>query len=182
MVIRTKKDLILAVSERLDADSVGGAEIALIQDALSSSLGTNESPAVIARTLADHGVRLRHPEVMEADNRWREGNLYSLFAPDEVDFSNLDVSLASMRRIIELFEFFQNEDDSVGLKMLSDFVAKLRKELLEITQSSAVSPQLRSCAAEVSEWLLVWLQNPSLFPDWWSLRLESPEFISKFHV
>ena len=179
-MIRTKKDVILAASELIDSESLGGREIALIQEELSRSLRTSESPASIARTLADHGVRLRHPEVLESDSRWREHHLYSLFAPGEMDFGNLAASLGSIQRIIELFESFQQENDSEGKKMLNDFVLKLRAELLEITQAQAVSDESRQLANEVSEWLLVWLQNPSLFLDWLSLRLDSPDLAGKF--
>jgi len=38
----------------------------------------------------------------------------------------------------------------------------------------------RLVAAEVAQWLSVWLQNPPLFPAWLSLRRESSEFLDRF--
>src|SRR6266508_2157384 len=50
-------------------------------DVCSSDLqfgpGSEESPAAIARVLADEGAELRHPEVIELDARWREAKIES---------------------------------------------------------------------------------------------------------
>jgi len=35
-------------------------------------------------------------------------------------------------------------------------------------------------AAEVAQWLTVWLQNPQIFTDWLALRRESAEFRERF--
>src|SRR6266446_7946862 len=70
---RTKEDLIVEVWEQLDCDSVGAAELEQIQKAIRERFGEGavDSPASIARLLADEGAILRHPEVLECDADWR---------------------------------------------------------------------------------------------------------------
>ncbi|HEY3581509.1 MAG TPA: hypothetical protein VGK82_13225, partial [Pyrinomonadaceae bacterium] len=47
-------------------ESAGAAELEQIQQSLVERFGAQgrQSPATIARTLADNGVRLKHPEVL----------------------------------------------------------------------------------------------------------------------
>ena len=70
---RTIPDLIIEVWEALDCESVGARELKQIQQALQEKFGEGalESPAAIARTVADEGAVLRHPEVFDCDLKWR---------------------------------------------------------------------------------------------------------------
>ena len=70
---RTKRDLIIEVWERLDCETVGARELEAIAEAVRGRFGegAEESPAIVARLLADEGAELRHAEVLEADARWR---------------------------------------------------------------------------------------------------------------
>ena len=70
---RTKRDLIIEVWERLDCETVGARELDEIIGAVHERFGAGavESPAQVARLLADEGAELRHAEVLEADARWR---------------------------------------------------------------------------------------------------------------
>ena len=70
---RTKAELIIEVWEHLDCESVGAKELEAIQRAVRDRFGAGAvaSPASIARTLADEGAVLRHPEVIECDASWR---------------------------------------------------------------------------------------------------------------
>ena len=74
---RTKRDLIIEVWEALDCESVGARELEQIQRVLSETLGAGaiESPAAIARVVADEGAALRHPEVFECDFKLEGGRL-----------------------------------------------------------------------------------------------------------
>ena len=56
---RTKHDLIIEVWEYLDCESVGARELEQIQQALGERFGAGalQSPASIARTVADEGDR-----------------------------------------------------------------------------------------------------------------------------
>lgn len=179
---QTKQELILTAWAKLQRDSLGTEELKLLETSLAESFdgATFESPASIARTLADAGVKLRHAEVLRADNNWREQRLYGLLAPEELDFATLESSLTSLHGVLSLFAVFEDECDEVGQKMLIDLVVKVRLELGQVVASRGAPVESRKLAAEVSEWFLVWLQSPVIFADWLSLRLNSADFIEKF--
>jgi hypothetical protein len=73
----TKRDLMIELWDRLGRPTIGGAELAEIQRSIRGRFGrrADESPASIARVLADEGAELRHPEVIEFDARWREAKI-----------------------------------------------------------------------------------------------------------
>ena len=153
-------------------ESAGAAELEQIQQALLERFGAQgrESPATIARTLADDGVRLRHPEILAADVRWREREQLALFTSEELDFSNIVAALAWIERLVSLPQAPE----------LRSFVVQLKTELELVAKSMRIALPERLVAAEVAQWLSVWLQNPPLFPAWLSLRRESPEFLAQF--
>src|SRR5204862_27251 len=70
-------EIITSIWRRMGATSVGEQELLAIQDALPEET----SPASIARELAAAGAALRHPEVIECDARWREGQIASQIRP-----------------------------------------------------------------------------------------------------
>jgi hypothetical protein len=169
-----KDELILEIWAGLDhgsdGDSAGAAELELIQKQLleKSNVPVPESPASIARTLADHGVRLRHPEVLEADLRWREQA--SLFASEELNFPNVEAAFAFVEKLAAIPQGSQ----------LRSFVVQLKVELESVAKSMRVALPDRLIAIEVAHWLTVWLQNPAIFADWLALRRESTEFRERF--
>ena len=71
-----KRELIIQAWERLDRTAIGERELSEIQTWVRDQSGaSDESPAAIARVLADEGAELRHPEVIEFDARWREAKI-----------------------------------------------------------------------------------------------------------
>ena len=70
---------------------VGASELERIENAFLEHFGSTISPASIARVLADHGARLGHPEILQADARWREKQ--SLFNADDLEFTKLDAAI-----------------------------------------------------------------------------------------
>ena len=100
---RNKHDLIIEVWEDLDCESVGAHELEQIQRALREKFGAGAvaSPASLARTVADEGAQLRHPEVFDFDVKWREQNLQKLTFKDELDFSDLSLAFASVVKLEE---------------------------------------------------------------------------------
>ena len=104
MTGNAKDQLILDIWAGVDDESAGAAELALIQEKLleKSNQQMRESPASIARTLADNGVRLRHPEILEADLRWRQTRETELFAPEELSFPTIASALAWMEKLSAL--------------------------------------------------------------------------------
>ena len=154
-------------------ESAGAAELGQIQQALVERFGAqgSESPAAIARTLADDGVRLRHPEILEADARWRERERVSLFTSEELNFTSIDAAIVFVEKLAGLP---QGPD-------LRNTVMQLKIELELVAKSMRVPLPDRLIALEVAHWLTVWLQNPPIFPDWLVLRRESAEFRERFH-
>lgn len=152
-------------------DPAGAAELDQIQQALVEHFGVQgrETPAAIARTLAENGARLKHPEILEADVRWREQS--SLFTSEELDFTSIDVANAFAGKLAGLSQ-------SAELRSL---VLQLKAELEWVAKSMRVPLPDRLLALEVAHWLTVWLQNPAIFPDWLILRRESSEFRERFH-
>src|SRR5438270_13167483 len=71
--LRSKQAFIVAEWHRLGGKAIGRKELRAIQRTLREEFGDDaiESPARIARVLADEGAELRHPEVIEFDAKWR---------------------------------------------------------------------------------------------------------------
>lgn len=176
---RTKQDLIIEVWEDLDCESVGAQELGQIQKIVGESFGGGalESPAAIARTLADEGAVLRHPEVLDFDTQWREENLTELILPDELDFSDLVESSKSIVKLDELRRRLEGEGDQERLRRLRELALSIKGESQRIARSKIVSEKKRVEAREIAQWLTVWLQEPDMFEDWLILRRRSPEFI-----
>jgi hypothetical protein len=179
---RTKPDLIIEVWEALDCESVGAREIEQIQQALREKFGegTLESPASIARTVAEEGAVLRHQEVFACDMKWRE-RLISDTAPlQSLSFSSLTEASESIRKLESWRSQFAETGKQVDLHRLQEFALKARQELQLVERSRIVKARVRSEAAEIVEWLTIWMRDPVIFEDWLSLRKRSAEFVKKF--
>lgn len=179
---RTKRDLIIEVWEDLDCESVGARELEQIQEALREKFGAGafESPASIARTVADEGAVLRHPEVFDCDLKWRKQNVDKRSLQEHLDFASLSTAFASMVKVEEKRLELQIDEDTAGLKQLRNIVTASRKDSLLRARSKILDGGQREQAKEISQWLTVWLQAPELFSDWLDLRRRSPEFRKRF--
>jgi hypothetical protein len=95
----SRDEFIVEVWEGIGKEVVGADELIAIQNAVVEKFGSSAipSPALIARVLADQGVRLRHPEILQADSRWREQRLS--FTPDDLAFDGLDTALVFIKRL-----------------------------------------------------------------------------------
>ena len=173
MSANAKEQLILEVWGETGLETAGATELEIIQKALLEKFGAQgrESPASIARTLADNGVRLKHPEVFDADLRWREREVFSRFSYDELDFTTVEAALAWIEKLTVL------PPEDAGLRR---FVVQIKTELELLAGSKRVSLREREVAGEVAQWLAVWLQNPPIFADWLSLRRQSAEYRERF--
>jgi hypothetical protein len=176
---RTKHDLIIEVWEALDCESVGARELEQIQKVIRQKFGagSSDSPASIARTLADEGAVLRHPEVLSLDTEWRERELSALVPPDELNFSGLAEASASIKKLETLRRKFEQNSEQEQLGRLREMTLKFKQDALGMARSKTVERQKRLEASEIVQWLTVWLQSPDIFEDWLSLRQRSPEFI-----
>lgn len=164
----TKEQFILEVWER-GKGVVGAAELASIQDALVERFGSKAaiSPASIARVLADEGARLGHPEILQADARWRESKLF--FTSEDLTFGSLAGATALMDRIEDLRR--QLENDEPKLEELYRQVRQFKSELQLIPTN---------LGQELSQWITIWLQNPRIFAEWLELRRATAEFRERF--
>ena len=165
----TKEQFIVEVWERTGQDVAGAVELALIQEAFTKQFGSGAmvSPAAIARVLADHGARLKHPEILQADVRWRESNLF--FTPEDLTLGTLEGATALMEKIETLRR--QLEGQKPKLEELYRQVRQFKTELQSIPTS---------LGHELAQWLTVWLQNPEIFAEWLDLRRATPEFRQRF--
>ena len=179
---QTKRDLIVAVWESLDCESVGADELKEIQRVTQEEFGTGavESPAAIARTLSDEGAVLRHPEVLECDAKWREQNLGEAMFQEALNFGDLTESLASIQKLESWRSKLAFDSDEAGLRRLRAAVRKMREDCLLVARSEIVDERKRVAAAEIAQWLDIWLKQPEIFADWIELRRHSPEFRQRF--
>jgi hypothetical protein len=177
---RTRRDLIIEVWEALDCESVGARELNEIQQVLHEKLGKGaiESPAAIARVVADEGAVLRHPEVFECDLKWREGKLNA--TSNNSDFSSLKTALESFAEVEGRRRELNEQQDNAGLQQLREVIVAARQDYLLIARSKIVAGPQRGEANEIAEWLRVWMVAPELFRDWLELRMRSAEFRKRF--
>lgn len=170
--VNRREQLILDLWAEMGKESVGTAELKHIQQTLLERLGSQgrESPASIARTLADQGIRLEHPEILETDVRWRELEELALYTSEELNFTTIEAAIAWIEKLVSLPDPGQ----------LRTFVLQLKTELELVAKSMQIPLPDRLISLEVSHWLTVWLQNPLIFTDWLVLRRQSPEFCARF--
>ena len=163
--------MIVEVWEESGSEVVRAAELSLIQDALVERFGSAASPASIARVLADHGARLGHPEILQADARWRERQ--HLFTPDDLAFDTIDAANA----FIEKLERSRQTHD---LQSIRQSVLQIKQELDLLATVPNVPANRRAVAREAAQWLTIWLQNPQIFAEWLDLRRSTAEFQELF--
>ena len=159
-----RDEFIIEAWEAMGKEVVGASELERIENAFLENFGSTISPASIARVLADHGAGLGHPEILQADARWREKQ--SLFNAEDLEFTNLDAAIRLINKIEQLRQ-------SENVERLRQAVRAIKAEL----DSLAAGKPL---AAEVAQWLAVWLQNPPIFAEWLALRQNTAEFRDRF--
>ena len=157
------------------------------QELAKSSEDPAISPASVARVLADEGAELRHPEIIEADVRWRESLInrrMDKFAAVEPFSSGARLNIQDAGVLISKMEMlrqeFEREDDDKGLYELRALAAAARQGAEAMGKSRKLDEKVRVEQSEIAEWLKVWLQTPTLFENWLELRKRSVEFRRKF--
>lgn len=179
---RTKRDLMIEVWEHLDCESVGAAELEAIRAAVGERFGegADESPASVARLLADEGAELRHAEVLEADARWRLDDPYEAAFRNVLKFSDFAQAVASIKRLENLRREFARRGDKEGLRRVRDTVLKGKQRAEMIAGNAKVDESKRAEKTEIAGWFTVWLQTPEIFEDWLELRQRSADFHKRF--
>jgi hypothetical protein len=185
----TKRGLMVEIWDRLGRPAIGQRELLEIQRSVRSRFGqvAEESPAGIARVLADEGAELRHPEVIECDARWREAKIER----DSAEFKGLEALLtrrplsllkaeAVVKKLEQLRQSSSASGDQTAAKEARELAIDGRQTLMSLAKDRNLSQRERAEQAEIAEWLKVWIQTPSLFADWLDLRRRSVEFQKKF--
>ncbi len=132
---------------------------------------TDASPASVARALADRGTALVHPDVLDADVRWRSPRL---FTAEELNFDNIAAAAAWMEKLAARSD---NRADNLALRPA---VLSLKRELEMVVAGVRTNEHDRRMAEEIGQWLTVWLENPRIFLDWFALRQNAAEFHERF--
>ena len=178
----TKHDLIIEVWEDLDCESVGARELEQIEEVLREKFGegARDSPASIARTLADEGAVLRHPEVFDYDTQWREQLISGVVPSESLSFSSLPEASESIRKLESWRREFAGDGKQGELRRLQEIALKTKQGLQLVARSRVVDTKRRIDAEEIVQWLTIWILDPAIFEDWLSLRKRSAEFVEKF--
>jgi hypothetical protein len=179
---RTRRDLMIEVWEELDCESVGASELEAVLDAVRKHFGAGalESPARVARLLADEGAELRHAEVLAMDVEWRTQDPYEAMFRNIVKFSNFDEAAATIRRLENLRKQFARTGDQEGQRRVVAAALKGKRRAQMISRNENVIERKREEKAEMVEWFTVWLNQPEIFEDWLALRRRSKDFRERF--
>jgi hypothetical protein len=179
---RTKHDLMIEVWEHLDCETVGARELEAIAEAVRERFGegAEESPAIVARLLADEGAELRHAEVLEMDARWRSADPYEAMFRNVLKFSNFEEAAASIKRLDNLRRQFARKKDKEGLRRVQETVLKGKQRAQMIARNASVNERKRAEKEEIAEWFTVWLRQPEIFEDWLHLRRRTKDFRARF--
>jgi hypothetical protein len=164
-----RDEFIIEVWEATGKEVVGASELGLIEDAVVERFGSAISPASIARVLAEHGAPLRHPEILQADTSWRQKQ--SLFTAEDLEITNIEAANGLINKVEHLRQQFEN--DPPMREQLRQAVRSLKFELDSLSSS-------KQLAAEVAEWLTVWLQKPQIFAEWLDMRQNTADFRYRF--
>jgi hypothetical protein len=132
-----------------------------------NELNEDASPAAMARTLAERGTALVHPDVLNEDAHWRSARM---FTAEELNFDNMAAAITWMEKLA-------TRPDNRALRQA---VLSLKRELALIVASVRTNEPDRWLAEEVGQWLTIWLQNPQIFLDWFALRQNAAEFRERF--
>lgn len=172
-----KPDLIFEVWEKLDCESVGAAEILVIEAAVAERFGKAavDSPMTLARMLADEGAVLRHSEIMELFIARNEAVENEAQLRNILDVSSFAKTLSSLRNITNLRKKLTADNDKDGLRQLRQKVVGERDRL----KNDPLRTE-KAIAEEIAEWLTIWLQSPDLFENWVALRRASSAFIERY--
>jgi hypothetical protein len=179
---RTKRDLMIEVWEHLDCESVGAAELETIESVVRERFGDGavESPAIVARLLADEGAELRHAEVLELDTRYRATDPYEAMFRNVLKFSTFAQAAVSIKNLENLRREFARKKDQEGLRRVHETALKGKQRAQMIARNRNVDEKKRDEKAEIAEWFTVWLQQPEVFNDWLELRQRSKDFRKRF--
>ena len=183
---QTRNELIVARWKGLGRPALGASELTDIQAHLQKQLGKGavESPAAIARVLADEGAELRHPEVIECDALWRAEHIRN-GTPQFAEIDSVQGAALTMKQaedLIQKLEEKRAQSDPGDLQSLRSIAIEAKETAQRNARRKSLDLTKRAEQQEIAEWLGVWIKTPSLFADWLELRRRSAEFREKFQI
>ncbi len=179
---RNKIDLIIEVWEKLDCESVGTTELIAIERAVLERFGKAavDSPMIVARLLADEGAVLRHSEIMELYIERASDRPFDAAFRNILDISGFGPAAASLRRLENLRRKYAGDGNREGLRLLREKTQEGRKDAISRADDQTLDAAARERAAEIAEWLTLWMQSPEMFETWIDVRLSSADFKNRF--
>jgi hypothetical protein len=150
-------------------------------DRRSGSNAVN-SPAAIARVLADEGAELHHPEVIECDARWRAERIGAETPASGAGLpgQGAALTLEQAEELIERLEKLRTESSVNDAQSIRAIAIEAREGAQLLARRKTSGESRTAEQLEIAEWLGVWIKTPKLFRDWLELRRRSPEFRRKF--
>src|SRR5258708_4735469 len=149
---RTRQELTIEVWVGLGRAAAGENELREIQRAIAKRFGEGavDSPAAIARLLADEGAELRHPEIIEFDARWREAQIekdatdFSVFerfdAAKPLRLKQADVLIKTLEKLRKKLERAGNAQ---ALRSLRDEAVSARQTVHSLAKSEKIKGRVR---------------------------------------
>ncbi len=179
---RTKRELMIEVWEHLDCESVGAEELEAVREAVRERFGEGavESPARVARVLADEGAELRHAEVLDMDARWRTQDPYEAAFRNVLKFSTFEEAAPPSAGSTTCGSSSGARATRRGSRRVQETVLKGKQRAQMIARNPNVNERKRAEKTEMAEWFTVWLNQPEIFEDWLALRLASKDFRARF--
>lgn len=172
---KSKHDLIIEVWEKLDCESVGRSEIESIETVVREIYGESpmDTPMRLARLLADEGAELRHSEILELDveRRTSADDLPLLSRPIEI--STKEAAFKSIFELETLRRRFQKNRRNQSILGLRKKAITARDLCVELSENQNKAQRARLDAAEIGEWLSIWIQSPEIYETW--IRARYPE-------
>jgi len=83
---------------------------------------------------------------------------------------------AGLRALQERLEAYQATGNRDGVEACRAAARRQRRRALWVAENPRVTAAKRTCKQEMADWLLLWLEMPTAFFDWLSLRQRTPEY------
>jgi hypothetical protein len=91
-------------------------------------------------------------------------------------FSSFAEAEETIQRLDYLCRNYQSASDKKGVSYCRHIAALGRQRAELISRNARVNPQKRLQKKEIAQWFGIWLETPSIFKDWLSMRKNTEEF------
>ncbi len=91
-------------------------------------------------------------------------------------FSTFAEAEETLRKLALLCQQYQSAGDRKGVEYCRQIAVLGRRRAEIISRNKRVGRQKRLQKKEMANWFRIWLETPSLFDDWLSMRKRTEEF------